>query len=232
LINNNIIASLVTIIALTLASIGCATAPDITENTTSKADKKNHQSSYDAEKHLAETEKSNARAAMDAVVNSDAGKYAAADMDAAKKIWNSAEALMKEEKFIEAKQSYVAAKTAFKRAADTVNERRKLAAESANAAVADLEKAWDKLIATANSVRNRMKDKEMRNDWSAITKTFAEDVKATKEKIATDPAGARANIDELMSIIERWDTAFKELSPPLKPKAIKPEANPSVTLKK
>lgn len=228
----NLLVSFVTIIALAVGSIGCATTPDVTEEPSLKGKTGNHLLSNDSDNHAAESEKSIAKAAMDAALNSGAMKYAAADMDAAMKIWNNAEAMMKKEKFIEAKQNYIAAKTAFNRAAAAVEEGRRLAVESANAAIADLEKTWENLKATAKSVRNKMKDKEMRDDWSAITKTFTEDIKATKEKIVTDPAGARANIDELMSIIERWDAAFKELSSPPKTKTTKPEAAPPAPLKK
>ncbi len=217
---------LMIILALTLSPIGCATSPE--------TDKPAAKAAVDAlaEKYTAVTEQSTTKAAMDTAISSGAEKYAAADLDAAKKIWETAEAQMKEEKYMEAKQSYVAARAAFDKATAAVEEGKKLAATEANAAVANLEKAWENLKAAAKNVKKKMKDKEMIDDWAAFTKTFAEDLKATKNKIVSDPAGAKANIGELESIIGRWDSAFKELLAPPKPKATKSEAKPSNTLKK
>jgi len=228
LMNFKLSVSLILLFALTLSPIGCATSPE--------TDKPAAKAAIDAlaEKNAAVTEQATAKAAMDKAISSDAEKYAAADLDVAKIIWETAEARMKEEKYVEAKQSYVAARAAFDKATATatVEEGKKVAATEANAAVANLEKAWENLKAAANNVKKKIKDKEMRDDWAAFTKTFTEDIKATKQKIVTDPAGAKANIDELMSIIERWNAAFKELLTPPKPKATKSEAKPSKTTKK
>jgi len=224
--------SLLIILVLTLASIGCATAP-VTENPGTKAVINTPTLSSGADKYAAETEKSATKAAMDTAVSSDAEKYAAADLNAARKIWGNAESQMKDEKYTEAKKSYAAAKAYSDRATANVEEGRKMAATEANEAIVNLEKAWENLKAAANNVMKKMKDKEMRDDWAVFTKTFAEDLKAAKEKTVTDPAGAKANIDELMAIIERWDSAFRELSAaPATNKAAKPEAKPTKTKKK
>lgn len=112
-------------------------------------------------------------------------------------------------------------------------EGRKTAVTEANEAAVNLEKAWENLKSTYGNVKNKMKDREMKSDWSAFTKTFPEDLKASKGKIDSDPAGAKANIDELMVIIERWETAFKEITAAsLKQKATKAETKPLETLKK
>lgn len=229
--NINLSVSLMIILALALAPIGCATAP-VTENPSAKAATDNSHVSSGAEKYDAEAEKSATKAAMDKAVSSDAEKYAAADMDTAKEIWKTAEAKMKEEKFVEAKQSYFAAKAAFDMATYAAEGGKKSAVAEASTAVANLEKVWENLKSTAKNVKNKIKDKEMKNDWAAFTKTFTEDIKATKEKIVTDPAGAKSNINELMSIIERWDAAFKGLSAPSTSKTAKPKAKSSNTLKK
>ena len=225
--NFKLSVSLLIILALTLASIGCATAPE------TKAVINTPTLSSGADKYAVETEKAATKAAMDAAVSSDAEKYAAADLNAARKIWEIAESQMKDEKFTEAKKSYAAAKAYFDRATANVEEGRKMAAAEANEAIANLEKAWENVKVAANNVKKKMKDKDMRDDWAAFTKTFPDDMKATRDKIVTDPAGAKANVDELMSIIERWDSAFKELSAaPATNKAAKPEAKPTKTKKK
>jgi hypothetical protein len=174
------------ILALTLVFIGCAKPP--------------------------EAEKSAAKASMDTAVSSGADKYAAGDLDAAKKIWDAAEAQMNEKKYKEAKQDYVAAKTAFDKAAGAAAEAKKVAAAEANAAVASLEEDWKNLKTVAKNLTKKMKDKKTKDAWAADTKAFTKGLKATKDKIANDPASAKENVGELKSIIEKWDTAFKKLA--------------------
>ena len=86
--------SLMMVLALVLVFIGCSKPP--------------------------EAEQKAAQAAMDAAVSAGADKYAAADLDAAKKVWDAAEAQVKDKKYKEAKQGYVDAKAAFEKAAGAV----------------------------------------------------------------------------------------------------------------
>ena len=83
--------SVMMVLALALVFIGCAKPP--------------------------EAEQKAAKAAMDAAVTAGADKYAVADLEAAKKLWESAEAQVKDKKYKEAKQVYVDAKAAFEKAA-------------------------------------------------------------------------------------------------------------------
>jgi hypothetical protein len=199
--------SLMIILALTLVFIGCAKPP--------------------------EAEKSAAKASMDTAVSSGADKYAAGDLDAAKKIWDAAEAQMKEKKYKEAKQDYLAAKTAFDKAAGAVEGGKKVAAAEANAAVASLEEDWKNLKTSAKNLTKKMKDKKTKDAWAADTKAFTKGLKATKDKIANDPASAKENVGELKSIIEKWDTAFKKLAAThLKHKATKKKPKPTKKRKK
>lgn len=232
MINFRISLLLMIIIAQVPAYIGCATAP-VAEIPEEKVAVKTQPVSSKTDRIAAETEKSAAETSMDAALSCDAEKYAETDMNAAKKILETAETKMKDEKYAEAKQSYIAAKAAFDKAAVNAVEGRKTAAADADTAIVSLEKAWENLIAVSRNVKNKMKDREMRADWSAFNKSFVEDLKSTKEKIVTDPAGAKANIDELLAIIERWETAFREINAaPAKRKAAKTESKPSKTLKK
>jgi hypothetical protein len=199
--------SLMIILVLTLVFIGCAKPP--------------------------EAEKSAAKASMDTAVSSGADKYAAGDLDAAKKIWDAAEAQMKEKKYKEAKQDYLAAKTAFDKAAGAVEGGKKVAAAEANAAVASLEEDWKNLKTSAKNLTKKMKDKKTKDAWAADTKAFTKGLKATKDKIANDPASAKENVGELKSIIEKWDTAFKKLAAThLKHKATKKKPKPTKKRKK
>ncbi|MCG6535363.1 MAG: DUF4398 domain-containing protein [Syntrophales bacterium LBB04] len=191
--------SLVIFLALIITLIGCAKPP--------------------------EAEKAAAKAAMDAAVSAGADKYAAPSNDAAKKIWDSAEALMKEKKYKEAKQAYEEAKAAFEKAAAAVEEGKKAAAAEVNTALTALEEAWKNLETAAKGVEKKMKDKK--DLWVADSKIFTEGLKAAKDKLATDPAGAKVNAGELKAIIDKWDAAFKELAAaPAKPEPVKPVKKP------
>jgi len=154
-----------------------------------------------------EAEKSAAKTAMDAAIAAGADKYAADDFSAAKNLWDTSEGKMNEKKYEEAKQGYVNAKAAFEKAAASAAAGKKAITDEVNAAVAGLEEGWKNLEASAKNVEKKMKDA-----WEADTKTFEDGLKATKDMIATDPEGAKAQADDLKAIIDRWDTAFKELA--------------------
>jgi hypothetical protein len=195
------------ILALTLVFIGCAKPPEI--------------------------EKSAAKAAMDAAISSGADKYAAGDLDAAKKIWGGAEAQMKEKNYKEAKQGYEAAKVAFDKATGAAEGSKKAAVAEANAVVAGLEEDWKNVKTAARKLAKKMKDKKTKEAWATDTKAFTDGLKAIKDKIATDPAQAKENAGELKSIIEKWDTAFKKLAATdSKHKATKKKLKPTKKRKK
>ncbi|PKN71875.1 MAG: hypothetical protein CVU52_08345 [Deltaproteobacteria bacterium HGW-Deltaproteobacteria-10] len=186
--------SLMVILILSLVFIGCAKPPD--------------------------AEKSAANAAMTAAGAAGADKYAAADLGAAKKIWDAAEAQMKDKKYNEAKQAYIDAKAAFEKATAAAAAGKKAAVAEVNASLVALEEAWLKLEAGAKNVEKKMKDKK--EAWTADATAFAERLKAAKESVAADPIGAKAKIAELKSVIDKWDATFTELAAmPVKPEPTK-----------
>ena len=132
------------VLALALVFIGCAKPP--------------------------EAEKQAAQAAMDAAVKAGADKYAAADLDAAKKTWDTAEAQVKDKKYKEAKEGYVAAKAAFEKAAGAVAAAKKAVTDEANAAIAALEEGWAAVEAAAKQAEKKMKDKKA--EWEADAKAL------------------------------------------------------------
>jgi hypothetical protein len=172
-----------------------------------------------------EAEKSAAAAAVNAALTAGADKYAAADLEAAQKIMEQAEALMKDKKYKEAKQAYIDAKAAFDKAAVAVAAGKQAAAAQASSAVAALEEAWRQLDATAKTMETKMLDRK--DAWIADAALFLERVKAAKDAIAADPVAAKAKIDELKAVVDKWDATFKELAAapePAAPAAIKPAA--------
>jgi hypothetical protein len=198
--------SLMLILAVALVFIGCAKPP--------------------------EAEKSAAKGAMDAALSAGADKYAAVEMDAAKKIWDTAEAQVKEKKYKEAKQGYVEAKAAFEKAAAAGEAGKKAVAAEVSTAVVALEEAWKNLDAAAKNVEKKMQQ-DKKDAWAADTKAFTEGLKATKDMIAADPAGAKAKVGGLKAIIEKWDASFKELAAATaKPEATEKKAKPVKKAKK
>jgi hypothetical protein len=176
--------SSIVIMALIMVFIGCAKPP--------------------------EAEKAAAKTAMDAAVTAGADKYAAADFKTAKGAWDASEAQMNDKKYDEAKQGYIAAKAAFDKAAGAAAAGKKAVADEANAAIVALEEGWKNLAAAAKAVEKKMQDKQ--EAWAADTKVFEDGLKATKDMVAGDPAGAKKKAAELKAIIDKWDASFKELA--------------------
>ena len=185
--------SLLVVLALTLVFMGCAKPP--------------------------EAEKQAAKAAMDAAISAGADKYASDSLDAAKKIWDTAESQMKEKKYEDAKKSYIDATIAFKKAA--MDAGKKAAAEQANAALATVEESWKNVEATAKKMGKKLKDKEA---WTADAKAISEGLGKAKEMIAANPFQAKTKLDELKTMVDKWENTFKEMTTaPAKPKATKKE---------
>jgi hypothetical protein len=179
------VVALMIVLAVAFVFVGCAKPPD--------------------------AEKSAAQAAMDAAVSAGADKYAAGDFGAAKTLWDTAESQVKDKKYKEAKQGYIDAKSAFEKAKGGVEAGKKAMTDEVTAAVATLEDGWKNLEATAKKVEKNMKDKKA--EWAADATAFAEGLKATKDMIAADVAGAKAKAGELKTtIIDKWDATFKELA--------------------
>lgn len=167
-----------------------------------------------------EAEKEAAKKAMDAAISVGADQYASADLEAARKVWDTAESQMKEKKYKEAKQGYIDAKATFEKAAAAVEAGKKAIAEQANAALGTLEGEWKKLSVTANKMEKKLKGKKQA--WTADTKAISEGLAKSKEMIASAPAEAKAKLDELKTMIDRWETTFREMArSPSKPKATK-----------
>lgn len=182
--------SVMMVLALALVFIGCAKPP--------------------------EEEQKAAQSAMTAATAAGADKYAVADLEAAKKLWNAAEAQVKDKKYKEAKQAYVDAKAAFEKATAAAAAGKKAATDEANAAVAALEEGWKGIEESVKKIEKRLKDKK--EAWEADAKSFADGLKAGKEMIAADPLGVKAKAGELKAVIEKWEAAVKEIAAtPAKP---------------
>ncbi len=127
---------------------------------------------------------------------------------------------MKEKKYKEAKQSYIDAKAAFEKAAAAVEKGKKAAVDQANAALNALEGEWKKLNGLAKKMEKKLKAKKQA--WINDSKVINEGLGKSKEMIASVPTEAKAKLDELKTMINKWETTFKEMSATApKPKATK-----------
>ena len=153
-----------------------------------------------------EAEKEAAKKAMDAAISAGADRYATPDLEAAKKVWESADSEMKEKKYKEAKEDYIAAKAAFEKAAAAVEAGKKAFSDQANAALKDLEGAWRKLSATGKKMEKKLKEKKMA--WKADAKVIDEGLRKAKETMTATPDEAKAKLDELQAMIDRWENTF------------------------
>ncbi len=173
-----------------------------------------------------EAEKQAAKGAMDAAVSGGADKYAVADLNAAKKVWETAESQMNEKKYKEAKQSYIEAKAAFEKAGGAVEAGKKAASDEASAVLASIEAAWKKLEAKTKTLAKQMKNKK--GDWAADSQAFTEGLAKAKEMIAADPAGAKPKLDDLKAMVDKWDDILKKMAAaPAKSPAAKKAKKPA-----
>jgi len=185
------------VLALLLIFTGCAKPPD--------------------------AERRAAKAAMDTAASAGADKYASSDLDTGTRIWDTAESQMKEKKYKEAKESYIDAKGAFEKANAAAEAGKKAVADEANAAMAALEESWEHLKATAGRLGKKMKGE--REGWMADTNTISGGLAKAKEMIPTDPLGAKAKLEELKAIVDKWEDTFKTMAAtPKKPEAVKKKA--------
>jgi len=167
-----------------------------------------------------EAEREAAMKAMDTASKGGADKYASVDWEAAKKLWDAAESQMKAKKYKEAKQYYIDAKAGFEKSAAAIEAGKKAVADEANAALKALEEEWKKLNVKAKKMEKKLKDKKQA--WTADAKAISEGLVKSKEMIVSAPAEAKAKLDELKSMIDKWNTSFKEMATsPSKPKATK-----------
>jgi hypothetical protein len=167
-----------------------------------------------------EAEKEAAKKAMDAAISAGADKYATVDLEVAKKLWESADSKVKDKKYKEAKEDYIAAKAAFEKAAAAVEAGKKVFADQANAALKELEVAWKRLSATGKKMEKKLKEKK--TAWRADAEAIEEGLRKAKETIIVSPDEAKAKLDELKTMIDRWENTFKKMAAaPQKPKATK-----------
>jgi hypothetical protein len=156
-----------------------------------------------------EAERESAKKAAEEAIAAGAEKYAASDLSAAKKVWDTAESQMKEKMYKEAKQSYIDAKASYERATLSVEAGKKAARDEANSALKATEETWLKLKDKAKKMEKKLKGNET---WAAESKSIGEGLEKAKEMIENAPAEAKSKIDELQVTIDKWESSLKEMA--------------------
>ena len=79
---------------------------------------------------------------------------------------------------------------------------------------------WKNVEATAKKIGKKLKDKEA---WTADAKAIGEGLVKAKEMISTNSYEAKAKMDELKTMVDKWENTFKEMATaaPAKPEAAK-----------
>jgi hypothetical protein len=74
------------------------------------------------------------------------------------------------------------------------------------------------LRVTAKKMEKKLKDKK--KAWTDDAKAIKEGLGNSRKMIASAPADAKAKLDELKTMIDRWENTFKEMAASAsKPKA-------------
>ena len=88
--------------------------------------------------------------------------------------------------------------------------------------LATIQEAWKNLEATAKKMEKKLKEKK--EAWTTDAKAISEGLGKAEEMIAADPAGAKAKLDGLKAMVDKWENTFKEMAAaPAKPEATKKE---------
>ena len=172
-----------------------------------------------------EADRAAAGAAMQAGRQAGADRYAPAEFAAARNLWDASEAQVNEKKYEEAKQGFIDARIAFEKAANAVEAGKTAMIPEAAAAVAALEEGWKTLEVIAKRTEHKMGKKKL---WETDRNSFLEGLKAAKERVNADPAGAKEEAGRLARFLDIYGEYFKRLTArPKRPSAALKRENTS-----
>ncbi len=170
-----------------------------------------------------EAEKEAAKKAMGAAFSAGADQYAPADLEAANKIWDTAESQMKGEKYKEAKESYIGAKAAFEKAAAAVESGKKAAADQAKAEKEAAKKAMDAALSAgadqyasadlevARKVWNTGESQLKEEKYREARGSYIEAKAAFEKAAAAVEAGKRAVADQAKAALKTLEAEWEKL---------------------
>jgi predicted nucleic acid-binding Zn-ribbon protein len=162
-----------------------------------------------------EVEKKAADAAVSAATGAGADKYAPSEFSAMTAAVQKAESEMSKKAYKEAKASYEAVKDLAEKAAKAAAAGKAAAQAEAEKQIADLEGRWKELQGQAEAAAKKLKA-DQKAVWDTDAKAVAEALEAAKAAVATDAAAAKAKIESIPAVLDKWTADLAALAAPAK----------------
>jgi chromosome segregation ATPase len=162
-----------------------------------------------------EAEKKAADAAVSAATAAGADKYAPSEFSAMTAAVQKAESEMSKKAYKEAKASYEAVKDLAEKAAKAAAAGKAAATADAEKQIADLEGRWKELQGQAEAAAKKLKA-DQKAVWDTDAKAVAEALEAAKAAVATDAAAAKAKIESIPAVLDKWTADLAALAAPAK----------------
>jgi len=162
-----------------------------------------------------EAEKKAADAAVSAATAAGADKYAPSEFSAMKAAVQKAESEMSSKAYKEAKASYEAVKDLAEKAAKAAAAGKAAITAEAEKQIADLEGRWKELQGQVEAVAKKLKA-DQKAIWDTDAKGVAEALEAAKAALATDAAAAKAKLESIPAVLDKWTADLAALAAPAK----------------
>lgn len=162
-----------------------------------------------------EAEKKAADAAVSAATAAGADKYAPSEFAAMTAAVKKAESEMSSKAYKEAKASYQTVKDLAEKAASAAAAGKVAAAAEAEKQIADLEGRWKELQGRVEAVAKKLKA-DQKAVWDTDAKGVAEALESAKAAVATDAAAAKAKLEAIPAVLDKWTADLAALAAPAK----------------
>ena len=162
-----------------------------------------------------EAEKKAADAAVSAATAAGADKYAPSEFSAMTAAVQKAESEMNKKAYKEAKASYEAVKDLAEKAATAAAAGKAAATADAEKQIADLEGRWKELQGQAEAAAKKLKA-DQKAVWDTDAKAVTEALEAAKAAVATDAAAAKAKLESIPAVLDKWTADLAALAAPAK----------------
>jgi len=162
-----------------------------------------------------EAEKKAADAAVSAATAAGADKYAPSEFAAMTAAVKKAESEMSSKAYKEAKASYQTVKDLAEKAASAAAAGKVAATAEAEKQIADLEGRWKELQGRVEAVAKKLKA-DQKAVWDTDAKGVAEALESAKAAVATDAAAAKAKLEAIPAVLDKWTADLAALAAPAK----------------
>lgn len=162
-----------------------------------------------------EAEKKAADAAVSAATVAGADKYAPSEFSAMTAAVQKAESEMSRKAYKEAKASYETVKDLAEKAAKAAAAGKAAATAEAEKQIADLEGRWKALQGQVEAAAKKLKV-DQKAVWDTDAKGVAEALEAAKTAVATDAAAAKAKLESIPAVLDKWTADLAALAAPAK----------------